>query len=480
MKKDLENLAIHVMSDKGLMPKFSDGVYIQLHGIKKPADPPHGSEDLRRLPFCSIDNDDSLDLDQLTYAECSKDGKATLWVAVADVDALVPKGSPIDQHAMINTTSVYTPAIKFPMLPDKLSTNLTSLNEKEDRVAIVVKATMRSDGEIEGGSITEALVRNHAKLAYPSLGAWFSGKADMPEKIKKVPGLEKTLRCQHAAAQKMKQWRHLYGALTLESPEAEAKMIQEKVILMPPVHNLAMQLIEQFMIAANFVMASHLRAANIPSLRRVVRTPKRWERIVEVAAKLGGHLPAEPNSKALEKFLIKRKKIDSISFPDLSLTIIKLLGRGEYIVETGEDAPTGHFGLALSEYIHSTAPNRRYPDLITQRQYKALIQKRKNPYSLEELQTLAKHCTDQEDVATKVERHLNKSAAAMLLQSRIGETFEGIVTGVGPHGTWARAFDPPVEGKVVHGFDNLDVGDRVTLKLESVDVPLGHINFRRK
>lgn len=480
MKKDLENLAMQVMQDRGLQSKFSDEVYIQLHAIKKPADPPPYAEDLRQLLFCSIDNDDSLDLDQLTYAERTKEGKMILWIAIADVDALVPKGSPIDQHAQFNTTSVYTPAINFPMLPEKLSTDLTSLNENEDRVTLVVKVILSAEGEIEGGFITEALVRNHCKLAYPSLGAWLEGKGRIPEKIKRVPGLEKALQCQHAAAQMLRERRHIFGALTLESPETEAKMFEEKVILQAPSHNFAEQLIEHFMIAANFIMATHLRVANIPSLRRVVRIPKRWERIVQVASLLGGGLPSEPDSKALEEFLIKRKKIDPVAFPDLSLTIIKLLGRGEYIVETKEDLPTGHFGLALSEYIHSTAPNRRFPDLITQRQYKALLHGQKNPYSFDELQTLAKHCTDQEDVATKVERHLNKSAAALLLQSRIGEIFKGIVTGVGPHGTWARIFDPPVEGKIIHGFDNLDVGDRVILKLEGVDIPLGYINFRRK
>ncbi len=474
---DLERLAMQVMHDRGLQPKFSDEAYIQLQSLKRPAAAPEQCRDLRSLLFCSIDNEDSKDLDQLTFAERANEGRTTLWIAIADVDALVPKDSPIDEHAQINTTSVYTPAVIFTMLPDKLCYDLTSLNEGEDRLALVVQVIIAPDGEIQESFIFEALVRNHAKLAYPSLGAWLEGKGKIPEKVEQLKGLKEALLCQHEAAQVLKQRRHLHGALTLQSPEAEAKMAEEKVILEPPSHNFADELIEHFMIAANVVMATKLKAANIPSLRRVVRIPKRWDRIIEVAASYGEKLPQEPNSNALEAFLVKRKKQDPVAFPDLSLVIIKLLGRGEYIVETKDTEPTGHFGLALKQYIHSTAPNRRFPDLITQRQCKAFLQGRKNPYSLEELQILATHCTQQEDAAIKVERHLNKSAAALLLSSQIGRTFSGIVTGVGPQGTWARIFDPPVEGKVIRGDQNLDVGDRITVKLISLDILKGHINF---
>ncbi len=475
---DLEKLAMQVMHDRGLEPKFSDQVYIQLNGIRSPAQRQETSEDLRSLLWCSIDNDDSLDLDQLTFAQKEKDGKTTIWVAIADVDALVFKDTPIDEHAQINTTSVYTPARIFPMLPEKLSTDLTSLNENQDRVALVVRATVNREGEVEEGSIFEAYVRNHAKLAYLSLGSWLEGKGEIPEKVKQVPGLEEALKCQHQTAQALKSRRHIYGALTLESPEVEARMTRDQeVILHSPSHNFADQLIEHFMIAANYVMAMKLRAAKIPSLRRVVRIPKRWDRIVQIASSMREHLPVEPDSKALEAFLVKRRQADPVSFPDLSLTIIKLLGRGEYIVERGGDEPVGHFGLALREYVHSTAPNRRFPDLIAQRQYKALVQGRRSPYSLEELQILAAHCTQQEDAATKVERHLSKSAAAVLLQPHIGAIYQGIVTGSGEMGTWARIFDPPVEGKILHGFESLDVGDRVAVKLVSVDIRKGHINF---
>ncbi len=291
--------------------------------------------------------------------------------------------------------------------------------------------------------------------------------------------MEEAIRCQHEVAQVLKCKRHRLGALSLESPEPEAKMAGENVILRVPSHNFAEQLIEHFMIAANHVMATKLREAKIPSLRRVVRVPKRWDRIIQVALALGERLPKDPDPKALENFLVKQKAADPVSFPDLSLTIIKLLGRGEYIVERGGDAPTGHFGLALREYVHSTAPNRRFPDLISQRQYKALLQGSPNPYGPDELEMLAVHCTQQEDAATKVERHLTKSAAALLLSSHIGSTFKGIVTGAGEQGTWARIFDPPVEGKIVQGFHNLDVGDRVSVRLLSVDITLGHINFSR-
>lgn len=476
---DLERLAKQAMEEKGLLPEFSKQVMQQLQEIDEPASP-DGGEDFRKLLWCSIDNDNSKDLDQLTYAQKESNGNATIWVAIADVDALVQKGTPIDAHAQINTVSVYTPARIFSMLPEKLSTNLTSLNEKEDRVAIVVKVTIASNGEIKEGSISHALVRNNAKLAYNALGAWLEGKGPIPEKINQVPGLEQVIKYQHEIAQLIKNRRHASGALTLESPEPEAKVKEKsEIVLEIQLHNAAHELIENFMIAANHVIAEKLKTAQISSLRRVVRVPKRWDRIVDVAADLGEKLPEDPDSKALEAFLIKQKKREPEAFPDLSLTIIKLLGRGEYVVESVDSDPLGHFGLALEEYTHSTAPNRRYPDLITQRQIKAFLQGKKSPYLPEELQFLAEHCTQQEDAATKVERHMVKSAAALLLSSSIGMIFHGIITGAGEKGTWVRLFSPPVEGKLVQGFNKLDVGDRVTVKLASVDVPKGFLNFVR-
>lgn len=476
---DLALLARQNMLERGLQPDFSKEVLEQVEAIDGPAPMPEGSQDLRALLWCSIDNDDSLDLDQLTFAKDNPDGTSTLWVAVADVDALVKKNTPIDLHAQTNTTSVYTPAKIFTMLPEKLSTNLTSLNEKEDRIAMVAKMEMSPEGLVVKGDIFQAIVHNHAKLSYRIIGAWLEGLSDVPEKVKQVPGLEMSLKCQSNAAQLLKYQRHLDGALTLESPEPEAKIENDQIVLTLPLINKATQLIENFMIAANHVMALKLLECNIPSLRRVVRIPKYWDHIVQIAAEFGERLPEEPDSKALDDFLLKRKAADPKTFPDLSLTVIKLLGRGEYIVEKSGDKPTGHFGLAIRQYIHSTAPNRRYPDLISQRQYKACSKGDPNPYTLEELETLASYCTQQEDAATKVERQAKKSAGALLLYNKIGQSFDGIITGASDKGTWVRIFSPPIEGKLVQGFDGLGIGDRVKVKLMSVDVPKGFINFGR-
>lgn len=475
---DLAQLAAQIMRERGLEPEFSPEELQELSQIKKPA--PLSSEyvDLRSLLWCSIDNDDSRDLDQLTYAESAADGKTLIWIAVADVDALVRKNSPIDIHAKTNTTSVYTPAKVFSMLPEKLSTNLTSLNENEDRVAMVVKIQINQDGDIESSSIFQAMVHNYAQLAYHAIGEWLEGKNSLPDKVKNVPGLDKALKTQHQAAQSLRVNRHKAGSLTLESSKAEAKLgPNNQIVIQLFPHNFARQLIEEFMIAANRAMADQFSEAKIPSLRRVVRIPKYWDRIVEVARSYGYDLPRQPDSKALDNFLIKRQKADPIGFPDLSLTVIKLLGKGEYVVENDQGAPVGHFGLALSNYTHSTAPNRRFPDLISQRQYKALLRKEKAPYTVQELNQLAAHCTQQEDAATKVERHINKSAAAVLLSSQIGKVYKGIITGATEKGTWVRLFEPPVEGKVIQGFQNLKVGDKVAVKLMYVDIPKGFIDF---
>jgi exoribonuclease-2 len=482
MKKNynLENLAKKEMQDKGLQPEFSAAALEDLKKIQKAAPPTSTTQDLRSLLWCSIDNDDSRDLDQLTFAQKEKDGTTTLWIAIADVDALVPKDSPIDLNAQVNTTSVYTPAKVFPMLPEKLSTDLTSLNENVDRQAIVVKVGMKPDGELVDGTILQGWVRNYAKLTYNAMSAWLAGDDPIPEKVEKLLGLEETLRCQHETAQILKKRRHSLGALTLDSPEVEAKLQGEEIFLKPSKHGFADELIEHFMIAANHVMATHLRDAKIPSLRRVVRIPKNWDRIVEIAFALGDYLPDEPDSKALENFLVRRKGIDPETFPDLSLTVIKLLGRGEYVVEMPGDKPIGHFGLALQEYTHSTAPNRRYPDLISQRQYKALVTNQKNPYSNAEIEALASHCTRQEDAAAHVERHMSKVAAAILLSPKVGAYFKAIITGINENGTWVRIFDPPVEGKLVKSSRNQKVGEQLTVQLTSLDIPKGHINFSAK
>lgn len=475
---DLIQLAEQVMEERGLEPEFPPEELQQLSQITHPAALSSDYIDLRSLLWCSIDNDDSRDLDQLTYAEKDVKGKMTLWIAIADVDSLVKKGTPIDRHAQKNTTSVYTPAKIFSMLPEKLSTNLTSLNEHEDRVAMVAKIQINHEGGIENTSIFQALVHNYAQLRYSSIGGWLEEKNPIPEKVKQVPGLENALKIQHEAAQMLKHKRHEAGSLTLESSEAEVKLGEGNEILIElSPHNFAHQLIEEFMIAANRAMAHHCSEGKIPNLRRVVCIPKNWDRIVEVARSYGEVLPFEPDSKALDLFLIRRKQMDPETFPDLSLTIIKLLGKGEYIVENDVENPIGHFALAISDYTHSTAPNRRFPDLITQRQYKAFLRGEEFPYSSKEMSLLAIHCSQQEDAAMKVERQINKSAAAAVLSSQIGEVYNGIITGASTKGTWVRIFHPAVEGKIIRGFKNLNVGDRVTVQLKYVDIPNGFIDF---
>jgi VacB/RNase II family 3'-5' exoribonuclease len=475
---NLAKLANQVMQQSGLQPEFSVEAIEQLELIKNAAQPPFECVDLRSLLWCSIDNDDSRDLDQLSYVEKGTDGKWTVWVAIADVDALVPKDSPIDVHAKINTTSVYTPGRIFSMLPEKLSTNLTSLNEHEDRLAIVIKIWLNDTGETETSSVFQAVVHNYAKLAYRLVGGWLEGKNAIPEKVNQVAGLEALLKIHHEAAQILRKKRHESGSLTLVSSQAEVKIAEgERVLIQLPAHNFAHQIIEEFMILANRAMARTFRKENIPSLRRVVRIPKYWNRIVEIAKSFGEDLPSEPNAKALDAFLIRRRAASPDTFPDLSLAVIKLLGRGEYVVENDKEHPTGHFALALSDYTHFTAPNRRFPDLISQRQYKAFLRNEKLPYGLQELYGLADHCTQQEDAAMKVERHINKSAAAIVLSSQIGSIFKGIISGASEKGTWVRVFQPAVEGKIIRGFQGLSIGDKVSVRLEHVDISRGFIDF---
>lgn len=476
---DLTQLSKKALLEKGLTPDFLPEALTQLDTIQQPASAPPNIIDLRDLLWASIDNDDSRDLDQLTYAEKISAVQTTLYIAIADVDALVPKNTPLDLQAQINTTSIYTPGKVFPMLPEKLSTNLTSLNEKEDRLAMVVKIEVSSqDGEIASQSIFPALVHNHAKLTYDSVGAWFEGRGNIPDKVNLVPGLEQVLLLQDKIAQTLKERRHSQGTLSLQTPEAFPLIKDNQVVGMALApHNRAHELIEHFMIASNTVIATFLAASKVPSLRRVVRVPKRWDRIVELADEWGEWLPDRPDSTALDMFLSTMRVKDPLAFLDISLAVVKLLGNGEYVVENPGDKPLGHFGLALKEYTHSTAPNRRYPDIITQRQLKAILKQEKKAYEIEELNILAEHCTQQEDAASKVERQMNKSAAAMLLSSRIGERFKGIVTGATEIGTWVRIFQPPTEGKIIEGYKKLDVGNRVVATLLSVDIPKGYIDF---
>lgn len=477
----LRSIAHRAMLARGLLPDFSADALAELDGIHEPATRAEEStRDLRNLIWCSIDNDDSRDLDQLTVAEAMPDGATKILVAVADVDAVVKKQSALDDHARHNTTSVYTAGEIFPMLPEKLSTDLTSLNFASERLAIVIEMAVASDGSLQSSNIYRATVRNHAKLAYNSLSGWLEGNGPMPSGIGKIPGLDENLRLQDSVAQKLKSLRHVQGALNLDTIEARPVFDGDELKdLAAEKKNRAKEIIEDFMIAANGVTARYLAAKMFPSLRRVVRIPKRWERIIEIASDHGFTLPRNPDSKALEQFLISAKAADPVRFPDLSLSVIKLLGAGEYVVELPGGNTAGHFGLAVRDYTHSTAPNRRYPDLITQRLLKASLAGSSLPYGNDELDALAKHCTEQEDGAKKVERQVGKSAAAMLLEPRIGERFDGIVTGASDKGTWVRLLHPPIEGKLVSGFAGMDVGDSVSVQLLRTDVERGYIDFKR-
>lgn len=477
----LHRIARRAMIGRGLFPDFSREAVAELDRINAPATRTEEPiRDLRNLLWCSIDNDDSRDMDQLTVAEAMPGDKVKILVAVADVDAIVKKGSAIDEHARHNTTSVYTAGSIFPMLPEKLSTDLTSLNFNKERLAIVVEMVISADGSLEDSDIYRARVRNHAKLAYNSVSAWLEGNGSLPEAVAAVKGLKENLRLQDRAAQSMKNLRHVHGALSFETVEARPVFDGDKMRdLEVEKKNRAKNIIEDFMIGANGVTARYLSSRKFPSIRRVVRTPKRWERIVELADEHGYKLPNAPDSKALEEFLTREKAADPVGFPDLSLAVIKLMGAGEYIAELpGETAP-GHFGLAVRDYTHSTAPNRRYTDIITQRLLKSAIGESSLPYSNDELEALAKHCTEEEDSANKVERLVRKSAAAMLLEHRIGEQFDAIVTGAAEKGTWARLLTIPVEGRVVHGFEGLDVGNRIRVQLIHTDVEQGFIDFKK-
>ncbi len=474
-------IARQAMRDRGLLPDFEPAVQQQLDGIRGPAVARDASiRDLVALPWASIDNDDSRDLDQLSVAEELPGGRVKVCVAVADVDALVTKGTAIDVHAQHNTTSVYTGAEIFPMLPEKLSTDLTSLNADVERLAIVMESTVAASGELVGSAIYRARVRNHAKLAYDSVAAWLDGQAPMPPAMAAATGVEGQIRLQDRIAQAMRQQRYQHGVLDLETIEARPVFDGESITdLRADRPNRAKHLIEDFMIAANGVTARFLEQAGVPALRRVVRSPERWARIVTVAAEYGASLPPAPDARALQDFLLRQRRADPLRFPDLSLVIVKLLGPGEYVVERPGVSPIGHFGLAVRDYTHSTAPNRRYPDLLTHRLLKAALVRQPPPYAADELARLAQHCTVQEDAANKVERQVRKSAAALLLEHRLGEQFDGVITGASAKGIWVRVFRPPVEGKVVHGFGNLEVGQKVRVELVATDVEHGFIDFVR-
>jgi exoribonuclease-2 len=481
-REELRRIARRAMVERGLAPDFTPGALAETSALREPpvqAGP--GIRDLRALPWCSIDNDDSRDLDQLTVARpAPRPGAARILVAIADVDALVAKGSAVDAHARTNTTSVYTVAEIFPMLPEKLSTDLTSLAEDQDRLAVVIEMDVDAEGAASPGAIYRAAVRNQAKLAYNAVAAWLEKGAPPPGRVASMPVLQEQLRTQDRAAQALKSRRHERGALGLQSTEARPVFDGDVLSdLRADDKNRAQELIEEFMVAANGVTAAFLSARGFPSLRRVLRVPDRWDRIVALAAEAGDTLPAAPDARALDAFLERRRAADPLRFPDLSLSVVKLLGSGEYALERPGGADPGHFGLAVKHYAHSTAPNRRFPDLVTQRLLKAALAAAPVPYPEDELGELARHCTEQEDDAAKVERQVRKSAAALLLRGRTGQRFDAVVTGASSKGTWVRITHPVAEGKVVRGAEGLDVGDRVPVELVGTDVEKGFVDFAR-
>jgi VacB/RNase II family 3'-5' exoribonuclease len=489
-RRFLQEVAREAMRDRGFEPDFSRAAEAQANALRAPA-VPDGRRDLRELIWCSIDNDDSRDLDQLSVARTDASGASTILVAIADVDGLVHRDTPVDQHAAHNTTSVYTGAQIFPMLPERLSTDLTSLGEHEDRNAIVVEYVVNDEGAVGSSDVYEAVVRNHAKLAYPSLGAWLEGKGSMPPKIAGVAGLEENLRQQDRVARALKERRHAMGALTLTTIEARPVFEDDTLRdLAESEHNRATELIEDFMIASNGVIARFLEDRGFSSIRRVVRVPQKWERIVDLAAAHNFRLPEEPDAVALEEWLLRQRASEPQQFADLSLSVVKLLGRGEYEVERPGGNSMGHFGLAVQDYAHSTAPNRRFPDLVAQRLVKAALRAHTpqspnpsdtphSPYTDVELTAIAQRCTEREDAANKVERLVRKAAAALLLQSRIGERFDAVVTGASEKGTWVRIRRPLVEGRLERGYEGLEVGDRVRVKLVHTDPARGFIDFAR-
>jgi exoribonuclease-2 len=474
----LDAIARRAMVEHGLEPDFPPDAVAEAAHLGEPAS--GRLRDLRHLPWSSIDNAESRDLDQLEVCGEGSDRADRLLIAIADVDALVPRASALDDHARRNTTSVYTAARIFPMLPESLSTDRTSLNQDEDRSAIVIEMTIDGDGAVKDCDIYGAAVRNHAKLTYEEVAGWLDGGDRMPAPLAKSGELGAQVRKQDDIAHRLRRRRFEQGALDFDRAEARPVIEGDRIKGLREVEaNRARDLIEDFMIAANTATAEFLAARNFPSIRRVVRTPDRWPRIVALAAALGERLPQAPDALALEQFMTKRKAADPDSWPELSLSLVKLLGRGEYVLADPTSKATDHFALALKHYTHSTAPNRRYPDLITQRLIKAAASKSPPVYSTSELALLADHCTRQEDAANKVERQVQKAAAALWLSDRIGETFSGVVTGASSKGTWARIFKPPVEGKVERGYEGLDVGDRVRVRLISTDPERGFIDFER-
>ena len=478
---DLQQAAKQIMLQHGFEPDFPDTANQQLSQIQRqpPIVSPAGNiRDLRNLLWSSIDNDTSRDLDQIEVAEQLSSGQTRVMIGIADVDAFVSKGTPIDQHAAKETTTVYTGVRIFPMLPEQLSTDITSLLEGADKLAIVIEFVVNEDGTVGNSEIYRALVRNQAQLTYDAVGAWLENRAQAPAKVLASNELQQQLRLQDRIAQNLRSQRHQNGALDIETTEVRPILMNGKISgIAKQEKNHATELIEDFMIAANGVVARRLE--NVPSIRRVVKTPERWDRIVQLAASHGGKLPAQPDSKALNDFLSSRKAADPDHFPDVSLAVIKLMGPGQYVLERPGDPEQGHFGLAVQDYTHSTAPNRRFSDVVTQRIIKAEIGGGAQPYSETELGEVAQNCTLKEDEAKKVEREMSKRIAAVAMSGHIGEDFDGVITGETDHGTFVRLLQPHVEGLLAQGQQGLDVGDKVRVKLIRTDPQRGYIDFAR-
>ncbi len=477
---DLIAAAHASMIEHGFKPDFPAGTDAELAVIQAHPDAPAvpGIQDLSNLLWSSIDNDTSKDLDQIEWAEQLPDGRIRVLVGVADVDARVAKGTVIDGHASSETTSVYTGVIVFPMLPAVLSEGITSLNENQKRLALVVEYAVDQAGAASDGKAYRALVCNRAQLAYNAVGAWLEGTGPAPAKVSASADLAAQLKLQDAAAQRMVGGRFQHGALDLETIETQPIMLAGQAVdIVGQQKNRATSLIEEFMVAANGVVARAFEQDGVASIRRIVRTPKRWDRIVDLAQGMGTTLPAQPDSKALNDFLLAQKQKDPDHFPDLSLAVIKLMGPGEYVLVKPNEVSPGHFGLAVQDYTHSTAPNRRFPDMVSQRILKAFLAHGPQPYSEDQLNTIASHCTLMEDNARKVEREMQKRIAAVVLRPRIGQSFPAIVTGVNNYGTFVRTLNPHVDGKLVQGGKGLDVGDKVTVKLISTDPQRGFIDF---
>lgn len=479
MGKELNLAAIagEAMLNEGFLPEFPKAVQEELQSIS--TNEPSG-QDLRHLLWSSIDDGKTRDLDQVEYAESVKD-EIRVLIGIADVDAFVRKQSATDAHASANCTSVYAGVKTFPMLPEKLSTDLTSLVANQDRLVVVTELLVAADGAVSSFNFYRATIRNQAKLSYNKVGDWLDGKSGPPESVTAVAGLEEQVRLQAKAAERLAEFRKKSGAIELGTIQAvpvvdgDGKMLRLKVI--EP--NAARELISNFMIAANISMAKFLEDQGGPSVRRVVRLPEHWDRIVEIAAELNEQLPSTPDARALSLFLERRKKADPVHFPDLSLAVVKALGPGEYTMQGAGEQGEGHFGLAADDYTHSTAPNRRYADLITQRLVKAALDKDPAPYSEDELSQIAARCTEREDASRKVERKMRKVAAAVLLHDKVGDTFDAIVTGVTEKGTFARTIRPPVDGRVLKGERGLRVGEKTRVRLLSTDPERGFIDFAR-